>query len=842
MRNSTAEMLSHRFMHHLRRSHGVSIYRFFSLYLIASCSVILLSATFSTGAFAMESGSKADELQNGGFGKLVKIEKTHNEVVVYYDFGQAKLDVFKPGIVHLTVERSDSALKSFAVVESQEELPGNVSATREKISFDLPDGSIEFFPETMRLSYKTQKGVGVLDMTGIDFSDSGLVAKFDIHGARNFYGLGEKTLPYNKYGSRCTMWNNDFPAYSVTHDPLYESIPFLLKADPKGSYGLFFDNPSRTRFDVGKAQRNMLVYYAAKGALQLYILTGKDPAQVVGRFSDLTGKMHMPPMWVLGYQQSRWSYYPEQRVLKLAHGFRDRKIPCDVIYLDINYMDGYRCFTWSPKNFPTPKLMLDTLHELGFKVVTIIDPGIKVDSSYNVYESGLKNDAFVRMPDGKYFVGNVWPGPCVFPDFLNGKAREWWGRQYRYLLDDGVDGIWNDMNEPSVFSTPNKTFPLDVVERLDNGETVSHAQVHNVYGMQMARATREGLEELEPGKRPFVLTRSNYAGGQRYTAMWTGDNVSSYAHLKLALEMFLNIGVSGQPFVGSDVGGFVGNPGPRLFSRWLELGVFTPFFRTHSTWGSKQRQPWSFGAKYTRINREIIDRRYELLPEIYTAFRNAHVDGLPIVRPLYLDFPNDKEAYKLSDEFLFGRRILVAPVLDSAVIGRDLFLPEGRWASLYDGVEMNHGWHKVNAPLGRTPIFVKDGTVLFTQSLTQSTSEQADTLILRVYSSGRFADGNAYFDDGESLAYRNGDYLEMHVSFHKEGRGGKLAFSRDGRFKPGYRHIAVEIMGGRLSSIKNGVMLTSDHKSIEGTITHAGRAVTRVTFPFTSEIQSIELK
>ncbi|MCL4512041.1 MAG: DUF5110 domain-containing protein [Bacteroidetes bacterium] len=801
-------------------------------------------------------------------GKFIKVEKTQRTVSIDYESGKAKLQIFKSGIVHLTIERGGNERKSFAVIETPEELSRrNLKADKEKVSINLPDGTVEYFPETMKLTYKSKSNSDILDLNDIQFSDTGLAARFDIHGARNFYGLGEKTLPFNKYGTHCTMWNSDFPAYTVKFDPLYESIPFLLKADTNGAYGLLFDNTFRSTFDVGASDSNQLVYTAAGGAFQLYIITGKDPAEVVERLSELTGKMHMPPIWALGYQQSRWSYYPEDKVIDLAHGFRENKIPCDVIYLDIDYMDGYKCFTWSPKNFPTPRNMLDTLHNLGFKVVTIIDPGIKDEKGYHVYDSGVKQDVFVKMPvedpargNGKYFVGKVWPGDCVFPDFLNEKTREWWGKQYEGLLDDGVDGFWNDMNEPSVFNTPNKTFPLDAVHRLDDG-TATHAEVHNVYGMQMARGTREGLEKLEPNKRPLVLTRANYAGGQRYAAMWTGDNFASFAHMKLALVMFLNIGVSGQPFVGSDVGGFIGNPSAELFSRWLELGVFSPFYRTHSVKGSAPREPWVFGAKYTRINRQIIDRRYELLPEIYTAFRDANQNGLPIVRPLYLDFPHDKDAYNISDEFLFGDKLLVAPVFDSGAVARKVYLPEGKWASIYDGSEIGSGWHEVNAPLGITPVFVKNGTILFTQSLIQSTTEQADTLVLKLFSQRlepeahqplaemllrrngtKSASGKAYFDDGESLAYKSGHYLNVNVSYEQNGSARVFHFVKQGDFKPGYKYLSVEIMNVNGTPIHRATMKTSDGHKAAGVISSKVNKSIRITFPFSSEIESIHLE
>ncbi|HUI29948.1 MAG TPA: TIM-barrel domain-containing protein [Candidatus Acidoferrales bacterium] len=791
-------------------------------------------------------------------GRLRQVQKTPESVIAVYDSGKARVEIFKSGIVHLTIQRGDDSRKSFAVIEEPEELSRyKIDSDKKAISVSLKDGAVKYLPESMNLSYVPQNSSNQLDLIGIQFEGSGLVATFDIHGARNFYGLGEKTLPYNKYGTCDTMWNSDFPAYSAKLDPLYESIPFLLKADTSGAYGLFFDNTFRSVFDVGASDSGKLVYKSAGGALELYLITGKNSTEIVQRFSELTGKMAMPPIWALGYQQSRWSYYPEEKVLDLARGFRKREIPCDVIYLDINYMDGYRCFTWSPKDFPTPKNMLDTLHDLGFKIVTIIDPGIKNESGYRVHDSGVKEDVFVKSPDGKYFAGQVWPGDCVFPDFFNEKTRKWWGSQYEFLLDYGVDGFWNDMNEPSVFNGPNKTFPLDVVHRLDvedhtnstgKNATVTHAEVHNVYGMQMARASREGLEKLEPDERPFVLTRANYAGGQRYAAMWTGDNFSSFAHLKLALSMFLNIGVSGQPFVGSDVGGFIGNPSAELFSRWLELGVFTPFFRTHSVWDSKPREPWAFDSASMEVNRGVIERRYELLPEIYTAFRDASENGLPIVRPLYLDFPEDQEAYNISDEFLFGDNLLVAPVVDSGTASREIYLPgrhsgdDVKWRSFYDGEEIQKGWQSVGAPLGKTPIFLRDGTILLTQSLIQSTSQQADTLILKIYGTNS-AKGSSYFDDGETMSYKRGDFLVWNITYEYTNSHGILNFDREGTYQPRYRFLSVDVsvlpeQRGRVPAHK-AVMKTSDGRELVGEITDIRNGVVRVTFPFTTEVRSI---
>lgn len=770
----------------------------------------------------------------------------HNEksIIFTYQNKTVKLELFAPQTIHLSIYGKEPPRKSFAVIESPMVIPEEaVKENDGEVVLKLHTGTFTFNYNnaTFLFNPSGKNNPQSLSMESMSVEDTSISALFGIHGARNFYGLGEKTLPYNKYGTSCVMWNSDFPAYSVYHDPLYESIPFLLKADTHGAYGLFMDNPSRSTFDIGKSNPDIIKYQADAGTLEIYLVTGNSPAGVIEAFANLTGKMPMPPIWALGYQQSRWSYYPEERVLKLAKDFREKNIPCDVIYLDIDYMNGYRCFTWSPENFPRPKEMLDKLHADGFKVVTIIDPGIKKDSSYGVYKSGMKEGIFLRKKDGHFYVGQVWPGDCVFPDFLNEKTRDWWGREYGALVRDGVDGFWNDMNEPSVFNNQKKTFPPDVVHKLDDGSLVSHNEVHNVYGMEMARGTREGLGRLEPEKRPFVLTRANYAGGQRFSAMWTGDNFASFAHLKLALEMYLNIGVSGQPFVGSDVGGFVGSPGPELFTRWLELGVFTPLFRTHSVIDSKPREPWAFGEEYEHINRQIIERRYMLLPEIYTAFHNSSQTGLPIIMPLYLSFPEDNKAYDISDEFIFGSKFLVAPVLDSGVTSRSVYLPDGKWFNFYDGKTFNSGWHVVNAPLGMTPIFVKEGSIVFEQNVVPSTATPSDTLIVSIFKSDS-SEGSVYFDDGKSTSYRSGEFTSMLVKYRLADGSENIVFEFDGKYHPHYKIIKFRLLKEG-KGVTREIFLTDRFGKVSHYTTKPGQTGTlEFAIPFSLSIKKISIK
>ncbi|HEV2862673.1 MAG TPA: TIM-barrel domain-containing protein [Pyrinomonadaceae bacterium] len=454
-----------------------------------------------------------------------------------------------------------------------------------------------------------------------------------------YFGLGEKAAPtFYLNSQRFVMWNTDTYGYPRGLDPIYQSVGFytaLRREQGRGlAYGLFLDNTSRAYFDMGKTDPARLTFGAASGELNYYVFTGgreRTPRNVLRDYTDLTGRAPLPPLWALGNQQSRWSYFPESRVREVARRFRETRTPLDVLYLDIDYMDGYRVFTWDKTRFPDPARLISDLKAEGIRVVLIIDPGIKADPDYFVYQQGRQGNHFVKTEDGKELNATVWPGVCAFPDFTDAKAREWFGSLYGKHLDEGVAGFWNDMNEPGVFLSdqtpkpdlyhhPMKTFPL-TARHAGDGLPGTHARYHNVYGMQMARATFEGNRRLRPDSRPLVITRAGYAGVQRYSAVWTGDNVASWDHLRLSVTMLLNLGVSGVPFVGSDVGGFSGNPSPELYARWLQAAALSPFFRSHSEYVSKPHEPFAFGPEFTDINRKTIELRYRLLPYLYTAFR-----------------------------------------------------------------------------------------------------------------------------------------------------------------------------------------------------------------------------
>ncbi len=589
------------------------------------------------------------------------------------------------------------------------------------------------------------------------------------------YGLGEKVGGLNKRDRAWTMWNTDAAAYGTQTDPLYKSIPFFISEVDGRYHGVFLDNPWRTTFDFGQTDRGVTSFGAEGGELNYYVIAGPDPKDVIKRYTRLAGRIELPPKWAIGYHQSRYGYYPDSLVRRIASDFRVKNIPCDVIHLDIDYMDGHRCFTWDDRWFPDPKKLTDDLKRLGIRTIVIVDPGIKNEAGYAVFDSGDRIHAWLTKPDGEPYVGRVWPGPCVFPDFTNADVRRWWADLFpEFVRGAGIDGVWNDMNEPADFAGPNKTVPLDV--RFDNqGEPVSHRACHNVYGMQMVRATREGLKRAWPGRRPFTLTRATYAGGQRFGAGWTGDNTSSWAHLALSVPMVLNLGVSGMPFVGPDIGGFVGGATPELFARWIQVGSLMPFCRTHTSCYNPRQEPWSYGVEVETIARHALMLRYSLMPYLYSLFEESSRTGLPIVRPLWLEFPGLR-TWAENRRFMLGPDLLVMPVLEPGIEEMQVDLPPDAWFD--HRTELIHGdWQAVRMPIDLTvlPMFVRAGAIIPMQSPVLSTMEPpAEPLILDIWPFGE-SEASLYEDDGESLDYQAGAWRR--TRFTCSATDGRVVFT-----------------------------------------------------------------
>ncbi|KGE16161.1 glycoside hydrolase family 31 protein [Sphingobacterium deserti] len=576
-----------------------------------------------------------------------------------------------------------------------------------------------------------------------------------------FFGLGDKSSNLNLRGRRFSNWNSDTYGFAFNQDPLYKTIPFYIGVTAGDAYGIFFDNTFKTYFDFAAEENDKTSYWSEGGEMQYYYIHGPQMMDVVKRYHELTGTHFMPPLWAIGYHQCRWSYYPESNVREIAKQFRKRQIPCDALYLDIDYMDGYRCFTWNKRYFPDPKKMIADLAADGFKTVVMIDPGIKVDEDYWVFQEGKENKYFCRRGDDYFMEGYVWPGRCQFPDYTNPKVREWWGTLYRGLVEDGVAGVWNDMNEPAVFGRG--TFPGDVRHHYE-GYRGSHRKAHNIYGMQMVRSTYDGLKKLQRNKRPFTITRAAYAGTQRYSSVWTGDNIATWEHLRIGILQLQRLSVSGLSFCGTDIGGFTGEPDGELYTRWMQFGVFSPFMRVHSAGDTRDREPWSFGPEWEAICKSFIELRYKLLPYIYSAFWRQHKYREPILRPIAMLEQKKMQNLQREEEFAFGHHILVSPVLNPGQQSKIVYLPEGDWYYYFDNTIYAGGKeHQIDTPLEKMPIFVRAGSVIPEYPVMQYTGEKnIDCLRLNVYYGEGRQDSDVYIDHGETFAYEQSVYSEKH--------------------------------------------------------------------------------
>ena len=613
-----------------------------------------------------------------------------------------------------------------------------------------------------------------------------------------YFGCGERTSGLEKTGSYQIFWNVDPPAgHTASFNNLYASIPFTLSLVNGRAHGLFFDNAGRVEFDLALENEGRAYCGAEGGSLVYYVFCGPTPGDVLDRYTELTGRTPMPPLWSLGNQQCRYSYMDEAEVREVARGFRDRDIPCDVIYLDIHYMDGYRVFTWDEERFPEPEKLISELGGQGFRVVTIVDPGVKADENYPVYVEGRERDLFCKTLEGEEYHNVVWPGTCAFPDFTNPQTREWWGENHRALLERGVSGIWCDMNEPSMFVPRHSTMPGDVVHPAGpNGEAKYHSQIHNTYGSLMARAAREGLLKLRPEERPFVITRAGYAGLQRHALQWTGDNSSWWEHLWMSMPQLQNLGLSGVAWAGVDVGGFWGDTNGELLARWTEFGIFQPFCRNHTAIGTRRQEPWAFGEPYESVCRKMLKLRQRLIPYLYTAFAECHESGAPILRPLLFEYPEDETTYTADDEFLLGDALLIAPVIRPGIEHRHVYLPRGTWFHYWTGERFDGPAHVLaHAPLGEPPLYVRANAAVPMGPETSHTGERTpDPLTFLLYPSEGAGESVLYEDAGDGFGYENGEYARRPISCEESAGTVTVRFGeRGGSLVPERQELRLEL-------------------------------------------------
>jgi alpha-glucosidase len=649
----------------------------------------------------------------------------------------------------------------------------------------------------------------------------------------HYFGLGDKTGAFDHREAAFRMWNTDAYGWQESTDPIYKSIPFYLSYRAGTSLGVLIDNTWPSSFDFGKTLGNTFQYHAEGGPVDIYILYGPSAKHVLGSYAWLTGPTPLPPIWALGFQQSRYSYTPQSRVLEVAERLRTDKIPADAIYLDIDYQDRKHPFTIDTTTFPDMPGLIAALHQKDFHVVAITDLHIANAPAqhYAPFDSGVAAGHFVTNSDGSLYTGPVWPGLSVFPDFTRQHTRAWWGGLYKDFTRMGVDGFWNDMNEPSVFNSLG-TMPDDVVHRIDEpgflSRTATHREIHNVYGMENARATFDGELALRPDTRPFVLARASYAGGQRYAATWTGDNSATWNHLRPTTSMLKNLGLSGFSLVGADVGGYAGTPSSELLTKWIEIGAFQPIDRDHAEKGTGDHEPWANGPEQEAIRRHFIEERYRLLPYLYTVMEDNTRTGLPLLRPIFLEFPDaasDRHPLDIdldaAGEFMVGPDILVAasPFPDK-VDDYDAKLPSAGWYDYWTGkpvdatlaLSLSGGLQPeaskgsvitsvhIHPELASLPVFVRPGSILPIAPLVQSTSERpSGPLKLRVFPGPNCA-GSLYQDDGVSFGYRRGQYLRVSFTCDSSNPTSGLIIhigKHEGSYPTWWRQVAIEVDGLR---------------------------------------------
>ncbi len=738
--------------------------------------------------------------QRAGFkvlGKLESLEHINNGVVGVTPFGQFRILVVDRSIFRVSVTRNaDFDDFSYAVIASPKSVDFNVKEDDEHIVISTDLVSLHISRNPVRFKFYDSAGNIINeddDAFGTSWIGSEVTAYKKLQKGERFVGLGEKNGDLDRRGKGYLNWNTDKFAYDQDTDPIYCSLPFYIGIHSGLAYGMFFDNSNKSHFNFGASNDRFSSFMAEDGDMNYYLIHNHSVAKIIEDYTYLTGRMELPPIWSIGYQQCRYSYYPDSKVLDIARSFRQKKIPADVIVLDIHYMDSYKIFTWDPVKFSNPAALIRALRDMNFHVVLMCDPGIKIEEGYQPYELGKQEDVFLKYPDNTYYAGEVWPGWCHFPDFSDPKTRQWWGGLFDEYVNLGVDGFWNDMNEIASWG---QMMPEHVEFDYDgNGALTKKGR--NIYGLQMARSTFEGTKKLLDGKRPFNLTRSAFSGIQRYSAVWTGDNVADDEHMLLGVRLVNSFGLTGVAFTGYDVGGFAGEASVDLFARWVSIAAFSPFFRGHSMLNSRDAEPWAFGEAVEEISRNYINLRYQLMPYIYSLFFEATQTGMPVCRSLAIDYTHDDYVYDplFQNQYLFGPWFLVCPASSIDKFCK-VYLPEGEWYEFHSG-KLYKGLQQVivEAPVERLPLFIKAGSIIPMQSVTQYTTEiPDDTLQLHFYSGNNYSEFLYYEDDGNTYRFEDGEYYKRKISYNPDNQIIKLN-DVGGNFKSKYTKIQLFLHG-----------------------------------------------
>jgi len=711
------------------------------------------------------------------------------------EHAQGELVVYSPSIIRVRLDKKLGRDFSYAVVGKPIDTKVSISQTEQEITITTDSLKAKITKKPYTVTFLTLEGKVISeDEKGLNTSWVGdeVTTYKKMQDGERFIGLGEKTGNLDRKGSGYTNWNFDAYGYSTGQDPIYSTIPFYMGIHHGLNYGIFMDNTYQSDFNFGASNDRFSSFGAQGGEMNYYFIYHKHLADIITSYTSLTGRMHMPPLWSLGYQQNRYTYYPDTEVLRIAQTLREKKIPADGITLDIHYMDHYKLFTWDKQRFPNPVEMNKKLADMGFTTTVIVDPGIKVEKDYPAYEDGRKKNIFIKYSDSTDYSGQVWPGWCNFPDFTNEKGRAWWRNEVNFFAKSGVSGIWNDMNE---IATWGNKMPSNVLFNYD-GAIASHKQAHNVYGLQMARSSYEGARE-SMNKRPFILTRAGYAGLQRYTAIWTGDNRPEEEHMLLGVRLLNSLGLSGVPFAGMDIGGFIGTPTNSLFAKWIQIGAFNPYFRNHAAVNTQSSEPWTHGEEVLEISRNYINLRYKLMPYLYSTFFESTQNGLPVMRSLAIDNTFDAKVFDLQfqNQYLFGKAFLVMPFNSTKEFGK-VYFPKGTWYDLYtDAVQQGETEKIISLSKDKLPVYIKESSIVPMQSLVQTSMEKpTDTLVLHIYK-GTVNNSLVYYeDDGQSYNYEKGDFYKRKISYNAAKR--IISFAKaEGTFKSKFNNLKLVFHG-----------------------------------------------
>ncbi|MDH2470372.1 MAG: glycoside hydrolase family 31 protein [Clostridium perfringens] len=702
---------------------------------------------------------------NGGLRVFKNYEINHNNIDIYFSNIKITLTIFENDIVKVFIgDKYEESISTNGVVDNLEK---GEFIVEEDSNFVIIKGTkvLTFVDKnTTEISFKDLDGNIINEDFQPSFKDEkGNVYISKVNDCLAYYGLGEKGGDLNKKGCYTENFNTDDPETDDDSITYYKTIPFYVALKEEATYGIFFDNSFRSYFDMGKEMGDRIFFGAIGGQIQYYFIPGENIKEVVKNYTALTGRMEMPPLWSLGYQQCRFSYFSQEEVRELVKTFEEKDIPLDVVYLDIDYMDGFRVMTFKTPNFDDAAGLISDLKEKGIRTITIIDPGVKVDEEYDVFKRGKEGNHFTKKLDGEMFIGAVWPGDSAFPDFSNNDCREWWKSELKkFISEHGMDGIWNDMNEPCVFNNDHKTMLETCLHNSDNG-VIEHKEFHNRYGFEMSRCSKEAQEELHPNERGFSMTRATYAGGQRYSSVWTGDNMSLWSQMRMSISMNANLGISGFSFVGNDVSGFGLDSSEELFIRWMEMGPFIPIFRNHSNMYTRRQEPWAFGPRAEKIAKKSIELRYELLPYIYDLYYISHKEGLPIFRPMIMEYEKDMNLLNMREQFMLGENMIVAPVLYEGERSKTVYLPKGSWFNYFTMEKLQGGkWYKLPCELDEILVFVKEGAIIPTYNKKfRNVKERPNNILLKVF--GENAKGFHYNDDGHTMEYLEGKYTYMDI-------------------------------------------------------------------------------